>query len=504
MTRKRKKPGENVDESVDAESAENADSARKDGDTQDADQVIEAEFTEGGVASESSSGEGLSEEVQAGANEESETAQKTGDVNAATAATLALAAGAADKQEAAHHEVTDEKEERGPARFVYAWLLILTVFVIGGLYIMLVNPDFLRDRMALAEAPALRNQASATKAVGKQADDNAQRITANMATIAEVQALQEETEAAAKAAGASAIKALSVAEAVDAVGSAPNFETQAALNTLNEKLSGLNAQVSGMGRVLNGLKAAASKGGTGSGDPIDGLALAAAAETADDALAAAEAAKAAAADLGGRMDAIASTVEKLNAQVAVLVEKASKRGPVSLAEAILALQDLRTGVVSGKPFATLLGRAQAALPDATALQNGPWVAFANDGLPTQDSLANDMQDHALAIARDNLKSKLKTGEDSWLDKAVGGVVERLKVRRVGAGVAGSDPAAVAARAEAALQEGNLSKAIQEVEALEGEDAARFAGWLAKARAAASASTDLDAVQKAAIAAADGA
>ena len=69
---------------------------------------------------------------------------------------------------------------------------------------------------------------------------------------------------------------------------------------------------------------------------------------------------------------------------------------------------------------------------------------------------------------------------------------------------GDDPASLAARAEAALQEGNIAKAIQEVEALEGEGAARFAEWLKKSKATAAATNDLDAVQKAAIAAADGA
>ena len=461
------------------------------------DAVIDAEFSESDTVDASTEADAKPEEkpAEAEAEAEPEARDKSAETAAGVAA-LALAAGAADKQEAERNAAALAEDKRGPGGLVYGWLALLTLCVVAGLYMLIVNPTYLRDRMGLADSPELLAQASATREAGKAAESNAASITANEATIAETQSRLDETEAEAKAASASALKAISLAEAAQTIAGAPAAGLKATVEKLEANLASVRAA------LVKSNRAAAA------GDPIDGLALAAAAETADAALVAAVAADskatAAAADLGGRLDTISAQLATLGEQVAALEAKASKRGPVSLAEAILALQDLRTGVASGKPFATLLGRAQAALPDAAELKDAPWVGFANAGLPTEAALTAEMQAHALGIAQDKLKARLNTGEDSWLDRAVGGVVGRLKVRRVGAGVEGDDPASVAARAEAALQEGNIAKAIQEVEALEGEGAARFAEWLKKAKATAAATNDLDAVQKAAIAAADGA
>ena len=457
-------------------------------DSASTDAVIDAELSESDSGDANATSEAKPEEV--------EVAPEARDGSAETAAAVtALALAAADKQEA-ERNAAQGQEKRSAGGLIYGWLALLTLCAMAGLYILIVNPTYLRDRMGLAESPELFAQASATREAGKTAESNAASITANEATIAETQSRLDDTEAEAKAASASAIKAISLAERAQVIAGEPVADLRATVDKLQENIASVRAA------LVKSNRAAASD------HPIDGLALAAAAETADAAMVAATAAdnkaSSTAADLGGRLDAISAQLATLGGQVAALEAKAPKRGPVSLAEAILALQDLRTGVASGKPFATLLSRAQAALPDAAVLNGAPWVGFANTGLPTEEALTADMQGHAFGIGQDKLKARLNTGEDSWLDRAVGGVVGRLKVRRVGAGVKGDDPASVAARAEAALQEGDISKAIQEVEALEGEGAARFTEWLKKAKATAAASNDLEALQRATIAAADGA
>ncbi len=459
-------------------------------DSASTDAVIDAELTESDSGDANATSEAKPEEVAVAPEARDDSAE-----TAAAVAALALAAGVADKQEA-ERNVAKAQEKRSAGGLIYGWLALLTLCVVTGLYILIINPTYLRDRMGLEESPELFAQASATREAGKAAEKNAVSIIVNEATIAKTQSRLDDTEAEAKAANASAIKAISLAERAQVIAGEPVANLSATVDKLQANFATVRAA------LVKSNRAAASDG------PIDGLALAAAAETADAAMVAAAAAdnkaSSTAADLGGRLDAISAQLATLGEQVAALEAKAPKRGSVSLAEAVLALQDLRTGVASGKPFATLLGRAQAALPDAAVLNGAPWVGFANTGLPTEEALTADMQSHAFGIGQDKLKARLNTGKDSWLDRAVGGVVGRLKVRRVGAGVEGDDPASVAARAEAALQEGDIAKAIQEVEALEGEGAARFTEWLKKAKAAAAASNDLDAVQKATIAAADGA
>ena len=450
--------------------------------------VIEAELSESDSGDAKTSLEAKREE------DEGEPKARGGSVDT-SAGVAALALAAADKQQA-EPNVAQIQEKRGPAGLIYSWLALLTFCVLAGLYILIIHPTYLRDRMALAESPELFAQARAARDAGKTAESNALSITANEARIAETQSRLDDTEGYAKAASASAIKAISLAETAQVIAGKPAADLRATVDKLQENIAAVRAAL-----VKSNLDAS-------SGNSIDGLALAAAAETANAAMVAAAAAdnkaSSTAADLGDRLAAISAQLATLGEQVAALQAKASKRGPVSLAEAVLSLQDLRTGVASGKPFATLLGRAQAALPDAAELNGALWVGFANTGLPTVEALTADMQGHALDIAHEKLKARLNTGEDSWFDRAVGGVVSRLKVRRVSAGVEGDDAASVAARAEAALQEGYIAKAIQEVEALEGEGAARFTEWLKKAKAIAAVTNDLDAAQKAAIVAADGA
>jgi hypothetical protein len=66
----------------------------------------------------------------------------------------------------------------------------------------------------------------------------------------------------------------------------------------------------------------------------------------------------------------------------------------------------------------------------------------------------------------------------------------ISIRRIGADVAGDEPSAVVARAEAALNQGDLAAAIKEVETLPAPSRDAFAGWLDEARARASANDTL--------------
>jgi hypothetical protein len=66
----------------------------------------------------------------------------------------------------------------------------------------------------------------------------------------------------------------------------------------------------------------------------------------------------------------------------------------------------------------------------------------------------------------------------------------ISIRRIGADVPGDEPGAVLARAEAAMQQGDLAAAIKEVETLPATSRNAFAGWLDDARARASANDTL--------------
>ena len=115
------------------------------------DAVIEAEFSESDTPDATTASDAKPEEKPAEVVGEAE--PEAGNNSAETAAgvaALALAAGAADKQEA-ERDAAQAEEKRGPGGLVYGWLALLTLCVVAGLYMLIVNPTYLRDRMGLAE-----------------------------------------------------------------------------------------------------------------------------------------------------------------------------------------------------------------------------------------------------------------------------------------------------------------------------------------------------------------
>lgn len=409
-----------------------------------------------------------------GADDPADESRDRGDMAvAATAAAAAAGAGAVAAASAPTAQVEERAEGRGGASaVVYVWLAILTLGVGFLLYLLLGDGEQLRARLNVGDDPAVKSSMAAATEAGGKAD-------ANAAAIKTIEGAGSEAAAtAAKLAEAASAEVKDLRGAVEAAHAGADAKLAEALSGMDGRIAALEARPAAPAAPAD-----------------DG--------TSDAALAAAEAAAAAAKANADARVALAEKLAALEARLAALEERAEKASGHSLAAAILALNDLRAGVASGKPFGKLLGRAQAALPESAPLKQASWTTFADSGLPTDDALLAQMQGLSVAIGQDKLKDRVSTGE-SWFDQAVGGVIDRLKVRRVGAGVEGTEPAAVAARAEAALLDGDVAAAIAEVEALEGAEAERFGGWLEAAKAAQAARTDIDAIEQAAIAAADGA
>lgn len=365
---------------------------------------------------------------------------------AAVVGAAALAAGSAiagsDETPA---QTSDAEEKRRAPVLAYIWLVVLTIGIIYLIY----------AEMTRSEA----FEATAAKAIAAEQVSNANTTTIS-AVLGDFTSLSETSKAQA-----------------------------AQLAALETKIA----------NALQTIEAIEANVGGGTGSDVSPAMLEAALADVQGVRASAAAAHAATAD---QLNQLTEAVAALNGRLAPIEARAAKSAGLSLASAILALNDLRDAVAVGKPFNKLLERARAALPNDETLQSAPWTEFGDKGLPTEASLLTDMQDISIAIGQDKLKARLNSGE-SWLDKAVGGVVGRLKVRRVGAAVEGDGPAAVAARAEAALTDGDLNRAIAEVQSLEGEGAERFAPWLSGAKAVATASADIDAIEEAAVVAADG-
>ncbi|MEP5731299.1 MAG: mitofilin family membrane protein [Sulfitobacter sp.] len=139
-----------------------------------------------------------------------------------------------------------------------------------------------------------------------------------------------------------------------------------------------------------------------------------------------------------------------------------------------ALTEITVAISEGSGFVDAL----AALNDA-GVEDIPAALsdFAEDGAPTLVTLQNGFPD----AARDALSAARSAGVDEGTG-GVSGFLRRQLGARSTAPREGSDPDAVLSRAEAAVREGQLDEAFNEIESLPPEVLAVMDGWLAQARA----------------------
>ncbi len=194
-------------------------------------------------------------------------------------------------------------------------------------------------------------------------------------------------------------------------------------------------------------------------------------------------------DLGPELTALDQRIGKLEAALPRLAG-AVDRGVASAKSgaAAIAFANLREAVDSGQPYAAELAALNAVAPKLGEL--GPLPSRADTGIPTAATLAGD------------LRAKVQTGgagapgaaDASFLDSVIASAKSAVRVRRVDAAPTGSEPDAVLARAEAALDQGDLAGAVKEVSALPPASRETLAPWLENARARLSADATIAELQ----------
>jgi uroporphyrinogen-III synthase len=139
---------------------------------------------------------------------------------------------------------------------------------------------------------------------------------------------------------------------------------------------------------------------------------------------------------------------------------------------------LNAALESGLPFAADLGllaplaQGDSKLAEiASALQ-----PYAQNGVAARSVLAADFPAVAKAALADDL------ADDSFGARLMGKVRNLVSLRRVGADVEGDSVEAKLARAEAAIDAGDLLKAVELVKSLPPQTAKATAGWLSRAEA----------------------
>lgn len=176
---------------------------------------------------------------------------------------------------------------------------------------------------------------------------------------------------------------------------------------------------------------------------------------------------------------LAEAVDKARGEASTRNAGEQKAVSAARASALIGLAArLSAAVESGLPFATdlalltPLAQGDAKLTEsAAALQ-----AYAQTGVASRPALVAEFPAVAKAALADDL------ADDSFGERLLGKVRGLVSLRRVGNDVEGDGTEAKLARAEAALEAGDLAKAVALVKTLPAPTARATAGWLSRAQA----------------------
>jgi hypothetical protein len=189
-------------------------------------------------------------------------------------------------------------------------------------------------------------------------------------------------------------------------------------------------------------------------------------------------------DIQSSMAAAQGSVERLNGQVSGLAGRldkvdaalADRHQQALRAEAtILSVGQLRAALATSKPFAKQLGAVRAMVPGDAEIAGvlDQMQPYADSGVETSDDLTRDFN----RLAPNLVRTAIVGDGNSWWRQALYHVESVISIRRTGADVQGDSTDAVVARAEAKLDEDDLSGAIAMLQGLSGAAADLASPWI---------------------------
>ncbi len=184
-------------------------------------------------------------------------------------------------------------------------------------------------------------------------------------------------------------------------------------------------------------------------------------------------------EIAGLKTAMAAAADKAKADASALSSGEQKALAAARASAVIGIAArLSAALDSGLPFATDLGLLAPLAKDDPKL--GEIVAGlqpqAAAGVVSRTRLAADFPAVAKAAMADDL------ADDSFGERLLGKLKGLVSLRRVGEDVPGDSVEAKVARAEAALNAGDVAKAVAQVKTLPPQSSKATAAWLARAEA----------------------
>jgi len=183
------------------------------------------------------------------------------------------------------------------------------------------------------------------------------------------------------------------------------------------------------------------------------------------------------ADVQPALAALTERLGKLEATLPEIVSAIDKESAgAKSATVAIAFANLRAAISDGRPYAAELDTISTLTPSVGDL--GVLQAHAETGIPTLPELARSFaaaSDAALAVPA-------PAAGESLVDNLMASAQSLVKIRRIDEAPAGEGPAATLARAQAALDRGDLDAAVKDVDTLNSAARDAFSVWLGEARA----------------------
>lgn len=175
--------------------------------------------------------------------------------------------------------------------------------------------------------------------------------------------------------------------------------------------------------------------------------------------------------LQGRMDSLDTALEQAkaeNAEMAASMQNVTSRD-LSAAAMLLAMTQMRSNLNRSQPFADDLAILQELVgnddPELTAAINR-LAPYAESGVLTTEGLSSEFR----GIAGDIVAAALRGEDVSIQDKIMARMGQLLSIEKDGQPIMGIEEQAVIARAQAALDKGDVATAMRELNTLDGEAA----------------------------------
>jgi len=188
-------------------------------------------------------------------------------------------------------------------------------------------------------------------------------------------------------------------------------------------------------------------------------------------------------EIAARLDAVAketaAKIEGLNRDIAARTDGDQRALTSSRGAAVIGVAArLRQALEAGGPFTSsleMLAPLAAADPQIAAMRD-ELTKVAPTGVVPVRVLAGEFPTVARAVIAADL------ADDSFWQRVLGKLKSIVSIRRVGENTKGMEPDAVLARAEAAINAGDLGRAVGEMKQLSGAAAAPATTWVVSAEA----------------------